>query len=142
MIINMKPTHQEREILLQKLLEGVSRSGISQAELASASGVDPSQVCRILAGEFVTFAGAVVRICKVLNITPDAEPPKTGATTRTGPSAARRASWSKVERAIRKLWDETPEGADRLVRVLDAIAAVSERPPATRPAPSGQSVQG
>ena len=139
----MKPTQQEREILLQKLQEGVAMSGISQAELASTSGVDPSQVCRILAGEFVTFAGAVVKICKVLDVTPDADPPpRIKATNRTEPSAARQVSWSKVERAVRKLWDETPDGADRLVRVLDAIAAVSERPAAPPSVPPGPPLKG
>lgn len=124
MTIYMKPTQQEREILLRKLKEVVAAREISQADLARATGVDPGQISRILAGDFVTFAGAVVSICKVLGITPDAEGAKTGANTRAGSPPARDLSWSKVERAVKRLWDETPDGADQLVRVLDAIAAV------------------
>lgn len=136
----MKPTREEREILLQKLREGIARSGISQADLAIASGVDPSQVSRILAGEFVTFASAVVRICKVLGVVADAAAPTPKAAAAR--SAARQASWSKVERAVRRLWDETPDGAERLVRVLDAIAAVRERSAASRLGSRTPPVQG
>lgn len=95
-----------------------------QAELADLSRVDASQVSRILAGDFVTFGSAVVRICNILGVPPDAEGPKEPSNPRI--ATPNEASWSKVERAVRNLWDETPVGADRLVRVLDAIGAVGK----------------
>jgi transcriptional regulator with XRE-family HTH domain len=131
----MKPTPDERKILLEKLRAALAAGAVAQADVARISGVDPSQVSRILAGEFVTFGSAVVRICNTLGVTPDATSAK--AATRTQPQAtARQVAWLKVERAVKGLWDETPDGAERLVRVLDAIAAVGDRtergmPPAT-----------
>lgn len=123
----MKPTPKEREILREKLQAAVAEGAVAQADLARASGVDPSQVSRILAGEFVTFGSAVVRICNVLGTTPDAKPGRATPGVEQ-PATARQVAWSKVERAVKGLWDDTPDGAERLVRVLDAIAAVGDRP--------------
>jgi len=126
LLIYMKPTPDERKILLDKLRAALAAGAVAQVDVARISGVDPSQVSRILAGEFVTFGSAVVRICNTLGVTPDATPAK--AATRTNQQAtARQIAWSKVERAVKRLWDETPDGAERLVRVLDAIAAVGDR---------------
>ena len=131
----MKPTPDEWEILLDKLRTALAAGAVAQADIARISGVDASQVSRILAGEFVTFGSAVVRICNTLGVTPDAIPAKVETRTKRQ-ATARQVAWSKVERAVKGLWDETPDGAERLVRVLDAIAAVGARtergtPPST-----------
>lgn len=137
----MKPTQDERETLLGKLQAALANGPVTQADVARASGVDPSQVSRILAGQFVTFGSAVVRICNALGVTPDAKPAR-GAQTAKQPMIARQAAWSKVEIAVKGLWDETPEGADRLVRVLDAIAAIGNRSDCHDPQPSNPPFRG
>ncbi|MEO8723415.1 MAG: hypothetical protein ABI395_07815 [Sphingobium sp.] len=34
------------------------------------------------------------------------------------------AAWARLEKSVRKVWDRTPQGADRLARVLEAVAEV------------------
>lgn len=141
LLIYMKPTPEERKILLDKMRAALAAGAVAQADVARVSGVDPSQVSRILAGEFVTFGSAVVRICNALGVTPDAKNGKTAPGTAK-PETARQAAWSKVERAVRGLWDETPDGAERLVRVLDAIAAVGDRADRGNAKPADSPLQG
>ncbi len=141
LLIYMKPTPEERKILLDKLRVALAAGAVAQADLARLAAVDPSQVSRILAGEFVTFGSAVVRICNALGVTPDATSGKAASGT-SRPATARQVAWSKVERAVKGLWDETPDGADRLVRVLDAIAAVGDRPDRGDPKPASPPFRG
>lgn len=48
-----------------------------------------------------------------------------------GPSAGRSVeadpAWSHLSRAVRNAWDQTPEGAAKLARVVAAVADVSRR---------------
>src|SRR3546814_605022 len=83
--------------------------------IAQISRVHPSQVSRICRGSFRTISNNVVQICNVLEVPMQAIPV---------PWIEENNSWRKLEASVRKLWDNTPEGADRIVRVLDDIGAL------------------
>lgn len=125
MQIYMKPTRNERADLVRRIQAERRRRGLSYAALAERAEVDPSQVSRICRGEFVTFGDSVVRICMVLELSQHelAGIPAVAAPVRGGKDAA----WAKLERSMRRAWDETPAGADRLVRVISAVAKMSGR---------------
>ena len=40
----------------------------------------------------------------------------------TTPATKLDASWSKLEASVRRIWDNTPEGAEKIVRMLDTIS--------------------
>lgn len=42
-------------------------------------------------------------------------------------SAEADPAWSGLNRAVRKAWDQTPEGAAKLARVIAAVADVTRR---------------
>lgn len=118
MQISMKATRHEIERLAD-LIDGTRRSlNWSMADLARRSEVHESQVSRICRGDFRTFGGNVVQICKALNIAATA-PPLVGKADEAG--------WALLEAALRKAWDRTPEGAARLVKVIEAVAGIVGR---------------
>ena len=123
MQIYMKPTLQERTDLRDRIAAARSSSGLSYAEIAISTGVDPSQVSRVCRGEFATVGGAVVRICMFLDVQLDAR-----SDLRTRPSVDQsRAGWSQLNRAVHSAWDKTPEGAVRLAKVIAAVAQIARR---------------
>jgi transcriptional regulator with XRE-family HTH domain len=125
MQIYMKPTRIERTDLLQRMQAARGRLGLSYAALGERADVDPSQVSRICRGQFATFSDSVVRICTVLGVQlrpTDAAPPA-AVPTKTREAAA----WAKLERSVRRAWDETPAGADRLAKVIAAVAEIGGR---------------
>lgn len=125
MQIYMKPTRKERTDLLRRMRVARGRLGLSYAALGERAAVDPSQVSRICRGEFATFSDSVVRICRVLCVRlrpADAEPPP-ALPAKPGNAAA----WAKLERSVRRAWDETPAGADRLAKVIAAVAEIAGR---------------
>lgn len=75
--------------------------------------VDPSQVSRIVRGDFKTVSSNVVQICKVLGLKLE---------TVTTPSGNRDVAWSLLEASVRRLWDDSPQGAERIATMLDTIA--------------------
>jgi transcriptional regulator with XRE-family HTH domain len=120
----MKPSQREREILAGRIRQAREKSTLSNSEIASLARVDPGQTSRILDGKFRTVSGNVVQICNVLGIDPH------GAGGDDPPSSAQAstsAAWAKLEASVRRAWDETPQGAERLARVIDAVAEVSGR---------------
>lgn len=119
----MKPNLEEREKLAAAIRRGWRKSALSNAQLAAAAEVDPGQTSRILDGRFRTVSGNVLRICNVLGLDP-----RDGAPKEPAPAQARKlAAWARLEASVRRAWDETPQGADRLVAVLDAVAKVAPR---------------
>lgn len=114
----MKPNREEREKLADLIRQQRSKSALSNNQLATLAGVDPGQTSRILGGQFRTVSGNVLRICKVLGLDPHAVAP----TQPTAKQTRKRAAWAKLEASVRRAWDETPQGADRLVAVIDAVA--------------------
>ena len=114
----MKATRQEIERLAD-LIDRTRRSlDWSVADLARRSEVHESQVSRICRGEFRTFGGNVVQICKTLNIAATV-PARVGDTDD--------ADWALLEASLRKAWDRTPEGAARLAKVIEAVAVFVRR---------------
>lgn len=119
----MKPNREEREKLAAAIRRGWQKSALTNAQLAIAAQVDPGQASRILDGQFRTVGGNVLRICNVLGLNPhgDVLPDQTSGQAR------KRAAWAKLEASVRRAWDETPQGADRLAAVIDAVADIAPR---------------
>jgi transcriptional regulator with XRE-family HTH domain len=130
MQISMKPTRKERTDLERTIRQARKRSRLTNAALADLAKVDPSQVSRICRGDFRTISDSVVRICTALKvpITTRAASPGVGGPSQADetPVAEIRtdAAWARLEKSVRKVWDRTPQGADRLARVLEAAAEV------------------
>ena len=116
----MKPSLEERKKLAGLIRQQWAKSSLSNGELAAIAKVDPAQTSRILDGQFRTLSGNVLRICNVLGVDPYAEMPA----FPTPREARKREAWLKLEASVRRAWDQTPTGADRLVAVIDAVARV------------------
>ena len=75
------------------------------------------------------MSDSLLKICNVLEIS--AEPGTASPDVTAGAVATERtrcaAAWRRLERSVRRAWDKTPEGAARLVRVLDAITEATRR---------------
>lgn len=113
MLICMKPTSKQLSDLQERIVDAYAAKGLSKAEIGRQSNVHPSQVSRICSGNFKTFSQNVVQICKALNIsTPRLEPTADGLDP----------DWVRVQSSMRRIWDETPEGAKTIARMLDAVA--------------------
>ncbi len=72
-----------------------------------------------MAGRFKRFGTGVVQVCKTLGVALEGDDrlidePDPG--------------WARLETSMRRAWDSTPEGADRLVRILDAVADLRGAP--------------
>ncbi len=119
----MKPNREEREKLAGLIRQQRSKSSLSNSQLAALADVDPGQTSRILDGQFRTVSGNVLRICNALGLDPHGEPP----IQSTAKQASKLAAWAKLEASVRRAWDETPQGADRLVAVIDAVAKLKPR---------------
>lgn len=119
----MKPTQSERQIFACRIRQARKDSALSISALATLAKVDPGQTSRILDGKFRTVSGNVMQICNVLGVDPHG-----GATERpTSSQAKSRAAWANLEASVRRARDETPQGAERLARVIDAVAQVHGR---------------
>lgn len=116
----MKPSREEREKLVGLIRRRRAKTSLSNSELAAIASVDPGQTSRILAGQFRTVSGNVLRICNALGINPHGEDDDDAASKEV----RKRAAWAKLEASVRRAWDQTPQGAERLVAVIDAVAKV------------------
>ena len=113
MLICMKPNRKEIEALAERLSAARTSKKLSRAEIGRLAGVHASQVGRILVGQFRTISLNVVQVCRVLEIDLD----------DLGIQAIKNSpAWLQLEQGIRNLWDETPHGANLIVRLLGAIA--------------------
>ena len=86
-----------------------SHLGLSYADIARRSGVDPGQVSRICRGEIKTLSANVMQICTILNVRTDI-----GASS----------SANRLSDAILAIWDGTADDAERLANLLAAIGQV------------------
>lgn len=120
----MKPNQRERQNLIARLRRAREKFALSNAEIASLAKVDPGQTSRILDGKFRTLSGNVVQICKVLEVDPHISD---GDGSVSPQQATTSVAWAKLEASVRRAWDETPTGAERLARVIDAVAKVIGR---------------
>jgi hypothetical protein len=114
----MKATIKQLDDLKVKIVDARASKGLTYAELGRISLVHPSQVGRICEGRFKTFSHNVVQVCKALEIKiPRLEPNRSAMTPE----------WAEAMSSMRKIWDDTPEGAQVITRMLDAIADLKIR---------------
>lgn len=116
----MKLSHEERKRLAWAIRGRHRDFSLSNGQIAALASVDPGQTSRILDGKFQTVSGNVLRICNVLGVDPNAP----GADEPSPEQVRRQVAWAKLKASMRRAWDETPQGADRLVAVIDAVTAV------------------
>ena len=126
MLICMKPTSKQIDALHGRISRAFAKDGRSLADLGRQAGVHPSQVGRIVAGEFKTYSANVVQICTVLGV----------KVPRLSPDATMEVEWDRAHASMRRIWNETPEGAVVIRRMLDAIADLQAVGPAGRSRPS------
>lgn len=113
MHICMKATHEELVLLKRRIAVSHRNKRLSIKEIGRLAHVDPSQVSRIVRGEFKTISSNVVQICKVLALKLE---------TVATPARKRDVAWSRLEASVRRLWDESPKGAEKIAAMLDKIA--------------------
>ena len=125
----MKLTLEEREELRLRVLDARSQCTLSNAQIVQATGVDPGQVSKICRGKFETLSDSLMKICNILGISVKSGTAMRDAATAEvdAEGAQKAAAWRRLERSVRRAWDETPEGAARLARVLDAVARITRR---------------
>ena len=109
----MKATEEELSYLRARITAAHAGCGLSKAEIGRLAKVNAAQVTRVLRGEFLTISNNVVQICKVLGLRRETVPL---------PVRPQDAGWVRLEASVRRLWDETPQGADRIAALLDTIA--------------------
>lgn len=114
---------KESSALLGEMLEKQRKiAGMSYAELGKAADVHSSQASRICRGQFKTLSGNVLQICRALKVAP-------ASAKKLGARQVRVGAKEKLARAaaqsVLALWDQTPEGANRVVRLLDDIVALA-----------------
>lgn len=108
----MKPPVNRLEEIQQKISSAIAGSGLTFSDIAKLSDVDATQVGRICKGRFKTFSHNVVRICDVLGVElPRIEKPH-----------ASEKELAKARASLTRIWDNTPEGAAVIERLLDAVA--------------------
>ncbi|WP_223476581.1 helix-turn-helix domain-containing protein [Oricola indica] len=108
----MKPTGKQISDLQKRISRARTKRNLSYADLAKMANVHASQVSRICAGDFKTISNNVVQICKILKV----------KVPRLEEENDMDTEWAKAHASLRRIWDETPEGAATIRRVLDAIA--------------------
>ena len=108
----MKATADTLGGLKDRIGLAASRSSLTRTEIGATSGVHPSQVSRICRGQFKTISFNVVQVCKALGIEIE---------RISIPACVEDASWSKIEASVRRVWDRSPEGAERISRILTTI---------------------
>jgi hypothetical protein len=118
MQIRMKATAEQLSELKKRIALAERRSGRSRAEIGRLCQVHSSQVSRICDGEFRTISHNVVQVCRVLGLKLE---------TVAASATQQDVSWSRLEASVRKLWDQTPEGAEKMAKLLDAIRQLGPR---------------
>lgn len=111
MQICMKSATELAAELAEVLRERAESKGIGPAALARMSGVDQSQVGRILGGHFVRRSQNVMQICKALGVSLEGPAPRP---RYTGYEA-------EIAQKALRLWDGTAEGADQLIALLEQL---------------------
>lgn len=112
----MKPTSKQISVLQTRIAKRMANDPMSYADIARATGVDPSQVGRICKGDFKTFSDNLVQICRILKV----------KVPRISPKEDVDREWSKVHASVSRICREHPDGAKLIGRVLDAIADLQE----------------
>jgi hypothetical protein len=112
MQICMKITSREKQLFLAQLRQYMRERGWNISRLAGESGVNQSQVSRILAGNFKTFGSNIRQLC----ITIDADPAAYYSGTRTEKDRQR------IANSAISIWDGTHRDAEVVIALLREIA--------------------
>jgi hypothetical protein len=102
----------------RRALEALGRRA-QTVEIAARTGIHQSQVSRLLRGQFRRVSP---NVRKLLAYDPQ-QPAGRGARARPKVQAK-----EAVIRAALRTWDETPEGARALVRLLRSVESLRRRP--------------
>lgn len=113
----MKLSREDIEDLRRRLRSALEKQQLTVTEIGRLAGVHPSQVGRICRGEFRTMSYNVVQVCRVLGLDPAAAKPATEWD----------AAWARLERDLQKLWEESPDRARQIAKLLDAMAKLALR---------------
>ena len=112
----MKLTREQRTALAVRIADRRAVLEMNDVLIGTVAGVHPSQVGRICRGDFRTLSGNVVQICKVLGV---------GVEPIQIQSPCADDGWGRLEAAVLSTWDRTPDGADDLARVIEALAPLT-----------------
>ncbi len=105
----------ETRDLLAWLAGRVRQRQLSQLQIASASGVDQSQVSRILSGKSKRASPNLLRVCKYAASVRAAAPETHPASTTAS---------AQLTDAVLRVWDGSPAHAGALVELLEAVERV------------------
>ncbi|WP_415014851.1 helix-turn-helix domain-containing protein [Brevundimonas sp.] len=109
MQIHMNVTLESRRALVAELTKCRAHLGLTYADIARETGVDPAQVSRICRGEFKTLSANVMQICMFLGVP---EP------HHTLPGMDVNQHRRRLEAGVLEMWDRTPQDAERILRLL------------------------
>jgi hypothetical protein len=110
----MKLSRAEIEDLRERLQVALKKQRLTASEIGRLAGVHPSQVGRICRGEFRTMSYNVMQVCRALGLDPAVARP-----------TARDAAWAQVERNLRELWEEDPDRARRMAKLMEAMTKLA-----------------
>lgn len=119
----MKPEARIVDVVSAAMRSRRDELGLRNADIGRDCAVDPSQVSRILSGNFRTLSHNVMQICTILGVEIASEPidvPEPDANQR----AAEDGSRARLQAEILKIWDRTPADAERLVAFLKQLATL------------------
>jgi transcriptional regulator with XRE-family HTH domain len=111
----MKLSRVEIEDVRERLRSALKKQRLTVSEIGRIAGVHPSQVGRICRGEFRTMSHNVVEVCRVLGLDPAAAKPATESD----------AAWALLERNLRKLWEDSPDRAKQMAKLMEAMAQLA-----------------
>jgi hypothetical protein len=115
MQICMKLASESRRALVAEIRAQMDARKLGLTRLARISGVDQSQISRMMAADFKGMSHNVMQICMHLGI----DPMRFFVPSREDEFAKKRIMESALA-----VWDGTPEDADLLVSVLGGMAAM------------------
>lgn len=118
MLICMKPNDKQLKSVADSIAAAHADKKLSNTEIGRIADVHPSQVGRICSGDFKTFSHNVVQICKALGVKVPRLEPDAGEMD---------PAWAQAQSSMRRVWDETPEGAQVIARMLNAVAELQAK---------------
>ena len=114
MLICMKMGRADIADLRERLQFALEKQRLTAAEIGRLAGVHPSQVGRICRGEFRTMSHNVMEVCRVLGVDAAAQPANESD-----------AAWALLERNLQKLWEESPDRARRMAKLMEAMTKLA-----------------
>jgi len=117
-----KPTREEVLVLFKHIKEN---RDVLQREIAAGTGLHQGAVSKILNGHFQNVEGRAYQVWKYAKHRAD----KTGYKSER-PDAGK--ADSRLTEKISKVWDRTEEGANALLKLLDAADLMQKRRRAER----------